>query len=213
MLSHFGFGGGWNMSDPTRSEGKPAHKHSRARRKLLKSLVVGTGAAATATIVPKKWVKPVVDAIEVPLHAQGSPGLTMTCQLDVQDQVFTEGTTQASSPLDFTSDSTDIDNFIAEIDPAVEGQEIHVTIVVNANDAVVSEAENDQDAVTNAGGQAVYDDDAAYTYGGLIDGDGGDSTSAGDGPNGDALSGFTATFSSPGVPDCEITVTFPPQPD
>lgn len=39
------------------------------RRRLLKALVIGGTAAA---VLPEKWVKPVVDTVIVPAHAQGS---------------------------------------------------------------------------------------------------------------------------------------------
>lgn len=58
-------------------------------------------------------------------------------------------------------------------------------------------AENDQNALTIAGGLATFTADAEYDY-------------TSDGPNGDALNGFTATFSSSGVPNCVIRVGFPP---
>ncbi len=51
-----------------------------ARRKLLKSLVAGGGAAVTANSLPDKWAKPVVDSVLLPAHAQ-----TTTCQVYVSD--------------------------------------------------------------------------------------------------------------------------------
>ena len=47
-----------------------------SRRRLLKHLASAGGAAiGVAAILPEKWVKPVVDAVVVPLHAQTSPGI------------------------------------------------------------------------------------------------------------------------------------------
>lgn len=48
---------------------KPEHDIAPGRRRLLKTLAVG-GAAAVA--LPGKWVKPVIDMVIVPAHAQGS---------------------------------------------------------------------------------------------------------------------------------------------
>jgi hypothetical protein len=47
-----------------------------SRRTLLKHLVAAGGSAiGAAAVLPDKWVKPVVDAVIVPLHAQTSPGI------------------------------------------------------------------------------------------------------------------------------------------
>jgi hypothetical protein len=47
-----------------------------SRRTLVKHLVAAGGSAiVAAAALPDKWVKPVVDAVIVPLHAQTSPGI------------------------------------------------------------------------------------------------------------------------------------------
>lgn len=43
---------------------------SRARRKILKSLVAGGGALTAAKVTPEQWTKPVVEAVLLPSHAQ-----------------------------------------------------------------------------------------------------------------------------------------------
>lgn len=45
-------------------------KNKHDRRRILRSIVIGGGIAAT---VPKTWVKPVVDSVILPSHAQVSP--------------------------------------------------------------------------------------------------------------------------------------------
>ena len=53
---------------------KPSDKSIKARRKLLKTLIAGGGAAttvgATGLVIPKQWIKPVVDSVMLPAHAQ-----------------------------------------------------------------------------------------------------------------------------------------------
>ena len=45
------------------------------RRNVLKGgVVVGGAAVAAALTLPKKWTRPLVDAVIVPAHAQTSPG-------------------------------------------------------------------------------------------------------------------------------------------
>jgi hypothetical protein len=46
------------------------------RRNVLKGGVVVSGAAVAAalTLLPKKWTRPLVEAVVVPAHAQTSPG-------------------------------------------------------------------------------------------------------------------------------------------
>ncbi len=41
-----------------------------SRRKLLKSIAVGSGAVAAGSAIPKKWSKPLVDSVVLPAHAQ-----------------------------------------------------------------------------------------------------------------------------------------------
>ena len=47
----------------------------QARRDVLKGgIVVGGAAVAAALTLPKKWTRPLVEAVVVPAHAQISPG-------------------------------------------------------------------------------------------------------------------------------------------
>ena len=46
-----------------------------ARRKLLKALVAGGGAVAVGKSLPESWMKPVIDSVTLPVHAQAS-GIT-----------------------------------------------------------------------------------------------------------------------------------------
>ena len=53
-----------------------SEQENESRRTLLKHLVAAGGAAiGAAATLPDTWVKPVVDAVIVPLHAQTSPGI------------------------------------------------------------------------------------------------------------------------------------------
>lgn len=51
---------------------KDNHNRSPLRRKVLKSIVAGTGAAATAAHLPESWTRPVVSSVMLPVHAQTS---------------------------------------------------------------------------------------------------------------------------------------------
>ena len=47
----------------------------KGRRDVLKGgVVVGGAAVAAALTLPKKWTRPLVEAVVVPAHAQTSPG-------------------------------------------------------------------------------------------------------------------------------------------
>ena len=48
------------------------NKPVEERRKLLKTLVTTGAAVGAAATLPDAWKKPIVNAIEVPLHAQSS---------------------------------------------------------------------------------------------------------------------------------------------
>jgi hypothetical protein len=186
------------MSDPTRPDDKqPTAKRSQARRRLLKSLALGAGAATTSTVVPKEWIKPLVNSIEVPVHAQGSPIPTMTCSLSVSIYTFDEGQHVVPENVDT---GTDIDDITVELDPAVADQPVHLDIEpLGINDMTIEGVdEADQDGTTDALGQITFT--------------GASMNSDVDGSLSDALNGFRATFSSPGLPDCVIEVTFEPTP-
>jgi hypothetical protein len=50
-------------------------RHSQSRRDALKRLAVGGVVVAGATqVLPKKWMKPVVDSVILPVHAQSTGG-------------------------------------------------------------------------------------------------------------------------------------------
>lgn len=56
------------------------HNRGSLRRKVLKSIVAGTGAAAAAAHLPESWTRPVVNSVMLPVHAQTSlppPPITM----------------------------------------------------------------------------------------------------------------------------------------
>jgi hypothetical protein len=65
-----------NDSKRDKSEPKDAEpEKEQGRRDLLKGgVVVGGAAVAAALSMPKKWTRPLVDAVIVPAHAQTSPG-------------------------------------------------------------------------------------------------------------------------------------------
>jgi hypothetical protein len=51
---------------------------SLGRRELLKALAAGSGVIAASTMIPGQWVKPVIEAGLLPVHAQASPTPTVT---------------------------------------------------------------------------------------------------------------------------------------
>jgi len=53
-------------------------KSGESRRKLLKSIAVGSGAIVAGKSLPDKWTAPVVDSVLLPAHAQTSPAPTTT---------------------------------------------------------------------------------------------------------------------------------------
>lgn len=48
-------------------------KKRHSRRSALKTIITGTGVATGLTALPGKWVKPMVDIVLVPAHAEISP--------------------------------------------------------------------------------------------------------------------------------------------
>jgi len=57
------------------AEEAPRKRHAQSRREVLKRLAVGgVVLGGAAQILPKKWMKPVVDSIVLPVHAQATGG-------------------------------------------------------------------------------------------------------------------------------------------
>src|SRR5438132_5115055 len=74
-------GGGSTMSSDIQSKREKSNEKGadldkkQGRRDVLKGgVVVGGAAVAAALSLPKKWTRPVVEAVVVPAHAQTSPG-------------------------------------------------------------------------------------------------------------------------------------------
>ena len=40
------------------------------KRKLIKSAILGTGVVGSASAMPSKWTKPVIDSVILPSHAE-----------------------------------------------------------------------------------------------------------------------------------------------
>ena len=51
---------------------EPGDETQRGRRRLLQ-ILLGTGAIASGKLLPDEWIKPVVDIVALPAHAQTSP--------------------------------------------------------------------------------------------------------------------------------------------
>ncbi len=81
-----------------------------SRRHLLRAATIASGAVAAATALPKRWTRPVVEHVEVPLHAQGS----------VQTLSFTQPT-EGSSP------NGPVFTFTVQTTPATPGLPLTVT--------------------------------------------------------------------------------------
>ena len=63
------------ISKRDKSDSKDVDGREQARRDVLKGgVVVGGAAVAAALSLPKKWTRPLVEAVIVPAHAQTSPG-------------------------------------------------------------------------------------------------------------------------------------------
>ncbi len=58
------------MSDSTRQKHSIKSDSKNSRRKLIKSAAIGTGALGAASVAPSNWVKPVINSVAIPAHAQ-----------------------------------------------------------------------------------------------------------------------------------------------
>ncbi len=60
------------MNDKTRQKCSENAPSCSGRRKAIKKIAVGVGALAGINVLPEKWVKPVVEMVVLPAHAQTS---------------------------------------------------------------------------------------------------------------------------------------------
>jgi hypothetical protein len=124
------------MSDDKKADRKTPKSDStdrqgRSRRDFVKKLAAGGAVAAGASqMIPKKWAKPVIDAVVIPVHAQSSLG-NLAPRWVLGDDApgglagITTGTTSASDFL--YDDGTDM-AFTAVLTPPAA---VPVTINVN----------------------------------------------------------------------------------
>ncbi len=65
---------------PTRREGNVMSDTNapEGRRRLLKALAVGGGAVVGGNSLPESWMKPVIESVVLPTHAQASGGGALT---------------------------------------------------------------------------------------------------------------------------------------
>jgi hypothetical protein len=88
-----------------------------SRRTLLKVIAAGCG-VVVASSLPRKWVKPVIDAGLLPVHAQTTSGGTiigrvMGCAGGLPDPVPVEGATvSVDTPTPMTATSDGLGMFI-----------------------------------------------------------------------------------------------------
>lgn len=65
-----------SKGDQSDAKGGADGEKTQGRRDVLKGgVVVGSAAVASALTLPKKWTRPLVEAVIVPAHAQTSPGV------------------------------------------------------------------------------------------------------------------------------------------
>ena len=72
-----------------------------SRRRLLKALSLGGAAAGLGQVLPERWVRPIVNSVVLPAHAQLSPGQQVvtfsSCSLSNATYNGTSGTTNQVS--------------------------------------------------------------------------------------------------------------------
>ncbi|NQU39483.1 MAG: hypothetical protein HQ523_05985 [Lentisphaerae bacterium] len=115
------------------------------RRSLLKSLATVGGVAATASLLPSEWVRPVLDLAVLPAHAQLSQQDNVTflnCEGDVGQTTFYPTCT---------------------VTPIRVGISMTLTILINGSEV------DSLAALTDAGGQAslIIDPYASYSWNGF----------------------------------------------
>jgi hypothetical protein len=108
----------------------------RTRRRVLKSIAAGTGAAAVGANLPERWGRPLIDAAVLPAHAQATLPLTVAIvelqSDDTSDTPATQGPygegTHVPTIGDASNDDLDLNQITATTSPGVE-----VDLTINAS--------------------------------------------------------------------------------
>ncbi len=86
-------------SDVADSDSPPPYRVDGKRRKLLKNTGgVAAGAALLLPLMPKKWQKPAIDVVALPVHAQTSPAVATTVAITTAPT-----TTATAAPVGVTA--------------------------------------------------------------------------------------------------------------
>ena len=110
------------------SNSSKTDRPSRDRRKLLKTLTAGGGAALVGKVAPEQWTKPIVDSVLLPAHAQVTPAppppTTLLASVTFDDDtnfdppVLFSTTTSQTFPLSGAgADDNDFQSISIELDP------------------------------------------------------------------------------------------------
>ncbi len=89
------------MSDEKKIMGSSEENETQqieSRRKALRKILISGGVVASASFLPDKWVKPVVDSIVVPAHALTSPTAPAPTAAPTGTAAPTPAPTPASTP-------------------------------------------------------------------------------------------------------------------
>jgi len=168
------------MSEEDNKEKTGVDKKGAGRRKLLKSVVAGGGAATVGKMLPDQWARPVVNSVMLPSHAQtsnspfgnfsrlGRFGMNESDEQDVKvaDQGFSEellefftpaahaGAPSVSEGMSFSANDSGYSQLCSEWNATTDMVEVHID---NTNPpSFISQCYLHNDRLVITGG--VYDD-------------------------------------------------------
>ena len=178
-----------------KKELKPKQHHARTRRDFVKRVAAGTVALAGATQLPKKWTKPVVDSVIVPVHAQATVLGTITPTWILGDDApgglagITTGTTNVTDGFLY-DDGTDM-SFLATLAPPAA-----VLVSINVNRTNTTYGGDDYGTTSNIASA----DSGNVTFGTFAP----PNDDFGDNPGNGSI---VVTFSAPGYANSVITLS------
>ena len=78
----------------------------QSKREILKSIAVGSGAILVGKSLPEGWMRPIVDSVILPSHANTTDDIEPPCEPCLDAATYCEGAGQGSPEISVAVDGT-----------------------------------------------------------------------------------------------------------
>ncbi len=106
-------------------------KEDKNRRRVLKSITIGSGTIIGLSATPKRWMKPVISSIVLPAHAQ-------TTTVPVTTPEPTQPPPTTATPVIYTL-NCDFKSDVLDLGPVVNGEQTFILNITSSASATASD--------------------------------------------------------------------------